>query len=102
MPKRPDWLAEEAVVAKASPMPTDERFELDDCDDLQDRREPSIQLDEEPAVGVCELNAAVQLAPQHDQLMAERRVVGFKLALRLEWRGQDGQDETEQRDHRAL
>ena len=30
-----------------------------------------------------------------DQLMAERRVLGFKSALRLEWRGQDGQDEAE-------
>jgi len=26
--------------------------------------------------------------------MSERRVLGFKPALRLEWRGQDGQYET--------
>src|SRR5450631_1639862 len=40
--------------------------------------------------------------PQNDQLMSEHRVLGFKPALRLEWRGQDGQYETQQRDHGAL
>jgi hypothetical protein len=44
----------------------------------------------------------VHLTPQNDQLMSERRVLGFKPALRLEWRDQDGQYETEQRDHGAL
>jgi hypothetical protein len=42
------------------------------------------------------------LAPQNDQLMSERRILGLKPALRLEWCGQDGQDETEQPDHGAL
>jgi len=42
------------------------------------------------------------LLPQHDQLLSERRVLGFKLALRLEWRGQDIQDEIQQRDYCAL
>src|SRR6478672_13427814 len=42
------------------------------------------------------------LTPQNDQLMAECRVLCFKPALRLEWRGQDGQDEAEQCKHRAL
>jgi len=31
---------------------------------------------------------------QNDQLMSERRVLGFKPAPRLEWRDQDGQYET--------
>jgi hypothetical protein len=34
--------------------------------------------------------------------MSERRILGFKPALRLEWRGQDGHYETQQRDHNAL
>jgi hypothetical protein len=42
-----------------------------------------------------------RIAPQNDQLMSERRVLGFKPALRLEWRDQDGQHETPQRDHGA-
>ena len=42
------------------------------------------------------------LTPQNDQLMSERRVLCFKPALRLEWRGQDGQDEAEQCEHRPL
>ena len=75
-------------------MPTDERFGLNDCDDIQDRGEPSIQLDEEPAIAVRQPDATVQLTPQHDQLFSERRVLGFKSALRFEWRDQDGQEET--------
>src|SRR5712691_9178872 len=90
------------VAEKAGTMPTDQGFGTDDRDGVQDRGKPSIQLDEEPAIAVREPDSAVQLAPQHDQLMAERCILGFKPALRLEWQGQDGQDETEQRDHSAL
>src|ERR1017187_7581599 len=72
------------VAAKAGPMPTHEGIRPDDCEDLQDRRDPSIQLDKEPVVVVCEPNAAVHLTPQNDQLMPEHRVLGFTPALRLE------------------
>ena len=34
--------------------------------------------------------------------MSERRILGFKPALRLERRGQGGHYETQQRDHGAL
>jgi len=44
----------------------------------------------------------VHLAPQNYQLMSERRVLGFKPALRLERQGQDGQDEMEQGAHYLL
>jgi hypothetical protein len=40
-------------------------------------------------------------APQDNQLMSKYRVLGFKPQLRLEWRGQDGQNETKQPDHSA-
>jgi hypothetical protein len=83
-------------------MPPHERLRLDDREDLQNRRKPAIQLDKEPAIVVCEPDPALHLTPQNDQLMSERRVLGFKPALRLEWRGQDGQYETQQRDHGAL
>jgi hypothetical protein len=43
----------------------------------------------------------MQPAPQDNQLMSKHCVLGFKPYLRLEWRGQDGQDETEQPDHSA-
>jgi hypothetical protein len=75
-------------------MPTHDRLGTDDCEDLQDRWNPTIQQDKEQAIVVCEPNAAVHLTPQNDQLMSERRVLGFKPALRLEWRDQDGQYET--------
>src|ERR1039458_9716635 len=73
------------VTAKADPMPPHERLRLDDREDLQDRRKPAIQLDKEPAIVVCEPDPALHLTPQNDQLMSERRVLGFKTALRLKW-----------------
>src|SRR5260370_37664633 len=80
-------------------MPTNQRLGTDDREDLQDRWKPAIQLDEEPAIAVCEFDAPAQLAPQNDQLMSERGIFGLKPDLRLEWRGQDGENETEQPDH---
>jgi hypothetical protein len=46
-------------------------------------------------------DAAMQSTPQDNQLMSKHRVLSFKPQLRLEWRGQDGQNETEQPDHSA-
>src|SRR3982074_1072531 len=39
--------------------------------------------------------------PQDNQLMSKYRILSFKPQLRLEWRGRDGQNETEQPDHSA-
>src|SRR5471030_2789160 len=89
------------VAAKASPMPTHERLGPDDCENLQDRWKPAIQLDKEPAIMVREPDATMQPTLQDNQLMSKHRVLGFKPQLRLEWRGQDGQNETEQPDHSA-
>jgi hypothetical protein len=46
-------------------------------------------------------DATMEPAPQDIQLMSKHRVLSFKPQLRLEWRGQDGQNETEQPDHSA-
>src|ERR1700730_6488655 len=46
-------------------------------------------------------DATMQPTPQDNQLMSKHRVLSFKPHLRLEWRGQDGQSETEQPDHSA-
>src|SRR6267142_4868604 len=89
------------VAAKAGPMPTHQRLGPDDCEDLQDRREPAIQLDKEPAIIVREPDATMRPAPQDNQLMSKHRVLSFKPQLRLEWRGQHRQNETEQPDHSA-
>ena len=48
-----------------------------------------------------EPDATMQPTPQDNQLMSKHRVLSFKPQLRLEWRGQDGQNETEQPDHSA-
>src|SRR6202021_1596522 len=52
------------VRAKAGPVPTHERLGPDDCENLQDRRKPAIELNEEPAVVVRETSTALQPTPQ--------------------------------------
>ena len=89
------------VAAKAGPVPPHERLGPDDRENLQDRWKPATQLDEEPAIMVGEPDATLQPAPQDNQLMSKHRVLSLKPQLRLEWRGQDGQSETEQPDHSA-
>jgi hypothetical protein len=89
------------VAAKAGPVPTHERLGPDDCENLQDRWKPAIQLDQEPAIMVREPDATRQPTPHDIQLMSKHGVLGFKPQLRLEWRAQDGQNETEQPDHSA-
>src|SRR3981081_1630632 len=42
-----------------------------------------------------------QPTPHDIQLMSKQRVLSFKPQFRLEWRGQDAQNETEQTDHSA-
>jgi hypothetical protein len=82
-------------------VPTHERLGPDDCENLQDRRKPAIQLDKEPAIIVREPDATRQPTPHDIQLMSKHRVLSFKPQLRLEWLGHDGQSETEQPDHSA-
>ena len=84
------------IPAEAGPVPTP-----DDRDGLEDRWKPSIQLDQEQAIPICALSATAHPPLQHDQLMTERRVLCLKSALRLEGRDEQGQEETEQRDHRG-
>jgi hypothetical protein len=50
---------------------------------------------------VREPDATMQPTLQDNQLMSKHRVLGFKPQLRLEWRGQDGQNEAKQPDHSA-
>src|SRR6266851_4037334 len=50
---------------------------------------------------VREPDATMQPTLQDNQLMSKHRVLSLKPQLRPEWRGQDGQSETEQLDHSA-
>src|ERR1700678_3336915 len=50
---------------------------------------------------VREPDATRQPTPHDIQLMSKHRVLSLKPQLRLERRGQDGQNETEQPDHPA-
>lgn len=71
-------------------MPAQKGLGTDDGKVLEDRREPSIQLDEKPAVGIGQLGAPANLAPQDDQLLSERCALRFKSASRLDGRRHDG------------
>jgi hypothetical protein len=89
------------VAAKTGSVPTHERLGPDDCENLEDCWKPAIQLDKEQAITVRGPDATMQLAPQDNQLMSKHRILSFKPQLRFEWRGQDGQSETEQPNHSA-
>ena len=82
-------------------MPAHQGLGADDCENLQDRREPAIDLDEEPAIAVRKLGPPPYPASQDNKLMPKRRILRFKPALRLERRAQHGQNEADQRYHCA-
>jgi len=88
------------VPAEAGPVPAHQGLGADDRDGLEDRRKPSIQLDQEQPIAVREPDAATHLAPQYNQLMTERCILCLKSALGLERRGEQGEEEAEQGDHR--
>jgi hypothetical protein len=68
---------------------------------LHDRWKPPIQLEEEQAIAVRELDPTAHLALKHDQLTSERSILSLKPADRPEWRNEQPQKEEEQRDHRG-
>ena len=61
---------------------------------LEDRRAPTIKLDEEQAIAVRELGPTGHLALQHDQLTPKCGILRFKSAVRFEQGGQQPQKET--------
>ena len=73
----------------------------DDHHGLEDRRTPTVKLDEEQAIAVRELDTTAYLAPRHGQLMPQRGILCFKSALGLEERGNQVQAKKYQRDHRC-
>ena len=70
--------------AEAGTMPTHEGLRSDDRDGIENRWKPSIQLDEEQAIPIREMDATAGLSPQYEQLTSERQL-NCSLAV-LEWR----------------
>src|SRR5436305_2781640 len=67
---------------------------------LHDRwKPPPIQLEEEQAIAVRELDPTAHLTLKHDHLTSERGILSLKLADRPERRNHQPQKEEEQRDH---
>jgi hypothetical protein len=80
------WQGWPSVMIHSCGRPSDPLVLCSECGEPLDIREP---------------DATTQPAPQDHQLMSKHRVFSFKPQLRLERRGQDGQNETEQPDHFA-
>jgi hypothetical protein len=90
-----------ANSSESQSVPKDERLGTDDGKNLKDRRKPAVKQDKEPAIIVRKPDATMEPAPQNNQLMPKYRVLSLQSHLRLEWRGQDGEDETQEPDHSA-
>ena len=88
------------ISPEAGPVPAHKGLRPEDRDGLEDRWNPSIQHDQEQAIPIRELDATTHLPLQLNQLMSECRILCLKSALRLEQRGEQGQEEAEQRHHR--
>ena len=82
-------------------MPAHQGLWPNDLDRLEDRRKPTIQLDEEQAIVVGEPDPTAHLALQHSQLLPERGILCFKSALGLEERGNQVQQQQYQCGHRG-
>ena len=67
-----------SAVGLAGTMPMQKGLGPDDREHLQDRRKPTIQLDQKQAIAVRELDAISHLPPQHGQLTPERGVLHLK------------------------
>jgi hypothetical protein len=89
------------IAAKARAVPVNERLGTDDGKNLTDRRKPAVKHDQEPAIIVRKPDTALEPAPQNNQLMPKHRVLSLKPHLRLDWRGQDSQEEKQKPDHSA-
>ena len=87
------------IAAKSSSMPTNRRLGPNDVNDLENGREPAIQLDEEKAVAVGQPNPALALTSQYDQLVPKRGILRLNPRLQSEQRGQDDENEPEKADH---
>jgi hypothetical protein len=67
-------------------MPAHQSLWTDDRDDVQDRREPPVELDKESAIGVHQLGPSLCLAPQDDQLLPKCRILSLEPKFRCEIR----------------
>jgi hypothetical protein len=74
----PDSGISSARAAEARAMPSHLRLGPDGPHCLHDRREPPIQLQEEQAIAVSELNPTAHLALKHHQLTSERGILSLE------------------------
>ena len=81
------------IAAKACAMPSHQRLGSNGRHRLHDRWKPPIQLKEEQAIAVRELDPTAYLSLHHNQLLPQRGALCFKSALGLEDRATQAQEE---------
>src|SRR6516164_2565116 len=59
------------IPAKAGTMPAHDGLGPDDRDDLEDRRKPTIELDQEQAIAVRKVEATAHLSLQYNKLTSK-------------------------------
>src|SRR5262249_5518690 len=74
------------IAAETRAMPAHQRLRPDDCHCLHDRWKPPIQLEEEQAIAVRELDPTAHLALKHHQLTSKRGILSLESADRPEGR----------------
>jgi hypothetical protein len=74
------------IAAETCAMPSHQRLGPDTRHDLHDGWKPPIQLEEEQAIAVRELDPTTHLALKHNQLTSERGILCLKSADRFERR----------------
>ena len=79
------------IAAETRAMPSHQRLGSDGRHRLHDRWKPPIQLEEEQAIAVRELDTTAHLALQYNELLPQGGILCFKSGFRLERRGQQRQ-----------
>jgi hypothetical protein len=76
----PNGRTSNASSNETGPVPTHEGLGPSDCENLQDRRKPAIELDQELAIIVRKPDATIQPTPHHIQPISRHGVAQLQAA----------------------
>jgi hypothetical protein len=80
-------------------MPSDDRLGSDNGNGIQHRRKQPIEPHEEQSIGCRQFRLRGNAPAQHVQLMPQHDDLSFQPHLRLERRGQDMEEQTQEHSH---
>src|SRR5215475_10978774 len=82
-------------------MPADDRLRPENCKRAEDGREPTIEPNEQKAIGIAELWSLRYLSAKHVELLAKDQDFCHELRSRLKKRGYDMENQSEKLDHQV-